>query len=300
MIPMSRLLPCRARATAALALLLGSSLIAAGGAVAQAECRPPADSHEAKLLAFYTVPIAFSPAEAPAVLSPWTIRVGGQLSNVPSPSREIQQTGLCFQGKSERTRISPVFPQPRIAIGLPANLSLEASYVPPVKVSGATPNLGSVALAWTRPFAVRRTTTAVVQLRAHGTFGHVTGAITCDEDVLQSSNPTAPCYGDRPSDDTFKPNMFGGEGTLGLWRGRWGLYGGGGVTWLRPRFQVGFNDLNGYDDRTRVLVNLTRGTAFGGLTFRPVEPLALSAQVYAVPSDATTFRLGASYLLGWR
>ena len=59
-----------------------------------------------------------------------------------------------------------------------------------------------------------------------------------------------------------------GRGVDSRSSGRIALYGGGGVTWLRPRFQVGFTDANGITDATRVEVNLVRGAVFAGLTAR--------------------------------
>jgi hypothetical protein len=112
-------------------------------------------------------------------------------------------------------------------------------------------------------------------------------------------DPTQPCYGTRPSRDSFDPNMFGAEGAISVRApsGRIALYAGGGATWLRPRFQVGFTDATGIADATRVEVNLVRGTVFGGLTARVTDALDLSGQLYAVPADVTTFRLGIGYRL---
>ena len=99
------------------------------------------------------------------------------------------------------------------------------------------------------------------------------------------------------SDDTYKPNMFGGEAALlkqGA-DGRWGAYASGGVTLLRPRFEVGFQYLGGAFDDTKIEVDMTRFAAGVGGWYRVGKATALTGELYSVPSDATTIRFGAAY-----
>lgn len=269
-------------------------------AAAAAQCRPPANSNEAKLLAFYEAPIAFSMPGPPTALRPGGIVLMGEVVPVPRPSPAISHDEYCYVGKTESTRLAPVFARPRLLVGLPWGLVAEASWVPPVTVFDATPNLASVAL--TRLVALRSgaaRSSVVLALRAHGTVGSVRGPITCPESALQLADSTAPCWGSVRSSDTFRPVMAGGEGAVGITSpgGRWAFYAGAGVTWLRPRFQVGFTNADGVRDATRVEVNLTRATVFGGASVRLVPRLDVAAQVYAVPADVTTFRLSAGYRL---
>src|SRR3954463_365426 len=143
------------------------------------ECRPSTGSNEAKLLAFFATPIAFSPGGTVAPLSPWQIRLGFEASYVPSPSKEIQQPEACYGiKKTENTNLSPVFPRPRVTIGLPGGILLEGSYLPPISVADAEPNLGSVAVA--RPWRLSGDATkgsVSLLLRAHATMGRVRGSI---------------------------------------------------------------------------------------------------------------------------
>jgi hypothetical protein len=44
-------------------------------------------------------------------------------------------------------------------------------------------------------------------------------------------------------------------------------------------------------------VSLTRATLFSGAALRIGPDLAVSGQIYSVPADVTTFRLGAEYRL---
>ena len=273
------------------------SLVLVGiAASADAQCRPPGNTHEARLLAFYEAPLVFSMVQAPVPMPTGTVTLGAEVGNVPSPSAEIQRPEYCYQPHSEHTKLTPFYGRPRVTLGLPAGLTLEASYLPPVPVGGATPHLASVALA--RPMnltiGAREVTLA---LRAHGTFGRVRGAITCPASALQASDATAPCYGTRPSRDTFHPNMLGAEAAVAIrdLGGRLSLYAGGGVTWLRPRFRVGFTDALGNTDATEVLADLRRGSAFGGFSLRANDVLRISAEAYSVPQDVTTVRIAVAY-----
>jgi hypothetical protein len=263
---------------------------------AGAQCKVGTNSNEAKLLAFYTAPIVFSMATAPEVMRPASIRIGAEGEYVPKPNTAIEQTGTCFTQKSEHTSLSPVFGRPRITVGGPFGLALEAAYLPPVTIARATPNLFSFGISQAHHFEagpVANGTT--LMLRVHGTFGNVKGAITCPRSSLQQSSPSSPCYGTTPSKDTFHPDMFGGEIAAGFAPGSRGIsfYAGAGANRIDPHFQVGFTDANGNVDRTQVELAspLVRATVFGGATAIVRQILDVGAQVYSVPSDATLFRL---------
>ncbi|HEX2780617.1 MAG TPA: hypothetical protein VHM30_14025 [Gemmatimonadaceae bacterium] len=281
----------RRLAPLAVAVTLGATI---GARVAGAQCRPPENSNEAKLLAYYAAPIVFAPQGAPGTVRPWSVALGGELTYIPRPDAELQHTGRCFTPKDETTQLSPVFPRPRVAIGLPFGVVVEASYLPPIKVAGAEANLFSGAISYSRPIVAGSASPIVASVRAHVTRGWVRGAITCAKSALQSTDSTRPCYGTSPSRDTFHPDMAGVEGSIGraFAGGRVDLYGGGGMNWLAPRFQVGFASGTGYVDRTRVEVDLTRAVWFAGGSWRVLGPWAATAQVYGVPEDVTLVRLG--------
>lgn len=275
-------------------------LLPAAAAAQTAACHPSHDSNEAKLLAFYSVPMAFSPGGAVAPMPPGAVRIGLELTYVPTPSLGIQQSDECYGlEKRENTELSPVFPRPRLLIGLPGGFSVDLSYLPPVSVNDAEPNLGSVAVAWTHRLGEIGTSRALdLVLRAHGTVGRISGAITCPADDLQQTAPAQACYGDEPSDDTYKPNMFGGEVLLGMHGGgRFGGYGGVGVTRLMPRFQVDFQQLDGFHDDTRIIVDMTRAALMLGGQLRLTPRFDLTFEAYSVLQDATTARLGAGFRL---
>lgn len=165
-----------------------------------AQCRVPKTSNEAKLLAFYSAPIAFSPASAPEYGAPWTIRIGGEGGPIPSADSAIRQSSVCHTKKSENTELSSFFGRPRVTLTLPAGFALEASYLPPIEIGDAEPNLGSAALSWMRRIRMAPTGNATaIMLRLHGTAGHVRGPITCPRGALQQSDPNGACYGTQQS-----------------------------------------------------------------------------------------------------
>lgn len=288
------------RPSFAATLTLILALPAAVSAQTQA-CHPSHSSNEARLLAFYAVPMAFSPGGAVGRMPPGGLRAGVEVTYVPTPSLGIQQSDECYGlAKRENTELSPVFPRPRLLIGLPGGFSLDLSYLPPVSVNDAEPHIGSVAVAWTHRLRhVGEARGLDLLLRAHGTMGRISGAITCPEADLQQTAPADACYGVAPSDDTYKPNMVGGEVILSLTSGagRFGGYSGVGVTRLMPRFQVDFQQLDGFHDDTRIVVDMTRAALMLGGQLRLSPRFDLTFEAYSVLKDATTARLGAGFRL---
>lgn len=258
--------------------------------LAHAQCRPGPNSNEARLLAYYAVPLAFSPSGVLEPLPAGGVRLGFDLTWIPRPSDELQHTDRCFLPKEENTQLAPVLPRPRVAVGLPAGLVLEAAWLPPLTVADATPNLASVALSLVRPIGP----VLGVAVRAHGTFGDITGPITCPREALQLDDAGAACYGSAPSEDTYRPNVAGIEAALTWRRQRLAGYAGVGLSRLRPRFRVGFQEGDGDYDATRVIVDMSRVSAMAGVRWRLTEATAFLGEAYAVPEDLTVLRVGAS------
>ncbi len=264
--------------------------------VALSQCRPPRDSHEAKLLAFYAVPIVFSADMSALSLPSGSVRLAGEGAYVPTASAALQQTEYCYTGKAENTGLTSFFGRPRLAIGLPHGFGFEVSYLPPITVASATPNLGSAALWFTRAMNPALLLTA----RLHGTIGVVKGPITCPSSALQQQDSQAPCYGTKASTDEFRPDMGGLEliaSSNPASASRVRLSAGVGVNQLYPRFRVGFSDLNGGTDHTRIVVNLTRITGLAGAAITLTHSCDASAQLFSSVSDATTIRATFGCLL---
>jgi hypothetical protein len=281
------------------AALLGAAF-APSAVEAQSECTVAKNSNEAKMMAWFAGPLAFAPLGPVQRLPRGAVVLGGDLTYVPTPPASVaQSSAACYSlKKSEHTGLSPVFPRPRIIVGLGAGVTLEAMYLPPVTVADATPNMGSVALAWATPLGGGRTNGLLLTTRVHATFGQVQGPITCPQSALQQSNLGQPCWGSAPSKDTYHPNVAGLElGVATATTGALNWYGGVGYASLMPRFQVGFALQDGNHDLTKLRVDLARASLFGGLGYAVTKSVALTAQVYSVPEDATTARAGLSWRL---
>jgi hypothetical protein len=261
-------------------------------AAAQGDCYPPDDSNEAKVFAIFAVPFAFGPAESPPPAQPWSIRFALETSYIPNIDDETATPDICRPGKGpENTDFATFLPRPRVSIGLPAGLTFELGWVPPISVNGATPNLVGLALA--RDFALGET--MLLRVRAHATTGKIEAPITCDEEALE--DPVSECFNGTLSDDRYKPNALGADLTAAwsLGGGRVRPFVGTGVNLLRPRFQVHFvNQVGQLDDR-KVEVDLERVVMFGGMSWFLAERLGLTGQIYAAPVDAVTGRLTISY-----
>jgi hypothetical protein len=261
-------------------------------ALAQGDCFPPDDSNEAKVFATFGVPLAFGPAEAPHAPAPWSARFALETSYIPNIDDETATPTVCRPGKGpENTNFASILPRPRVSVGLPAGLAVEVSWVPPISMNGATPNLLGFSLG--RTFTLGRAMELGVRL--HASTGKIEAPITCDEEALQ--DPVSECFNGTESDDRYKPNAFGADITAGwsLGGGRVRPFVGAGVNLLRPRFQVHF--VNQFDqlDNRKVEVDLERFAMFAGATWFPTPRLGLTGQIYSAPADAVTGRLTISY-----
>ncbi|MCU0634608.1 MAG: hypothetical protein MUE41_07025 [Gemmatimonadaceae bacterium] len=260
-------------------------------------CRPRASSNEAKLLAFYSAPFAFSgmsavlPTDGASGVRLW---IGGEATAVPTPAASVRTSDRCYGvRKTENTNLAPVLPRPRVLLALPGGFSVEASYLPPVTVFGATPNVASAAVSWATPLTGK----LGLLLRAHGTFGTLEAPITCSDENLQQRDPGAPCFGTNESADRYSPNILGAEGALTLALSeKIRAFAGAGYNRLESRFEVNFQGTNNSDD-TRIELSLSRVPFFGGVNWLVAPRFELSAQAYSIPQDLTTVRFGAMYRL---
>lgn len=282
-------LPATAR-SACLTLLL---LVAARQARAQLydTCTPGPHSNEARTMAIFDVPLAFSSAAAPERAPAGRLQLGLEVSYLPNVDPAVATPTICRPDKHgpENTDLLFAAPRPRAALGLPAGFLLEASWIPPVRLSEVQANLVGVAVSRSTALGPRG---LVLELRAHGSFGTVKAPITCDDAALQDAG--SPCYQGTRSRDSFHPNVLGLSTALG-WRLGQALrpYLGAGYNHLAPRFQVNFTNQFGVLDRRRVVVDLDRMVLFAGATWSPGQRLDFSGEVYSAPSDAVTGRIMA-------
>ena len=253
---------------------------------AQYVCRPSTGSNEARTLAIFSVPLAFSPSAAPGRATGLTL--GVEAASVPNVDPATATPTTCRPGKGpENTDLLPALARPRIGFALPLGLGLEASWIPPVRVAGVKANL--IGLSLTRTFG--RADGLAAAVRAHATFGSIHAPVTCDREAL--GDPESECFQGELSDDRFSPNIMGADISVGwaMAGGRLRPYVGSGYNRLQPRFQVNFRNRFGELDTTRVAVNLNRAVVFGGAGWQLSDRLAIAGESYAVPADAVTGRL---------
>ena len=265
---------------------------------ANAQCTNlPANSPEAKLLAFYSAPVAFSTAAQPQPLKPWHFQLTLEAATVPSADSATRTTQCYRSSKGESTNLTQVLGRPRVALGLPWNFIAEVGYIPPITIRDATANLTGLSLAWVVQYGTLAGANVVYQIRAHTLIGTVKGPITCGRDQLQSTQPLQPCYGNQISNDTYTPNISGLEGVLALDAATYAVYLGVGYSALNPSLQVDFTNLVGVRDQSKVTtVALSRTAIMAGGTFRLTQRFDVTGQIYAVPDDLSMFRV----MLVWR
>jgi hypothetical protein len=278
-------------------LALGAILVA-GPLAAQSDCRPSSSSREADVFAHFAVPLAFGMAQAPWIFRPGSVQIGVEGTLLPDASSRIRTPTTCRPGAGpENWNVATGFLRPRLGFELGDGVLLEASWVPPIRVSGVKPNLWSFALSRTVPMSARG---SMFTGRIHASIGSVRAPITCP--AAATSDPTSPCFNGTTSDDRFSPNVFGVELAFAwpLAQGRLRPYLGGGYNILHPRFQVSYADALGQPNRQRTRVNLSRLTVFGGATLEAIPGLMLSAEAYSAPADLVTARVRANLLFGGR
>jgi hypothetical protein len=269
-----------------LAAVLTLAAAAPAALAAQGDCFPPKDSNEARTFGVFAVPLAFSPAGAPAPAG--RLHAGLEVVWLPDIDDATATPTVCRPGKGpENTDLLPAAVRPRLLLSLGGGLTAEASWVPPLRVNQVRANLFGVALAWTAGLGRDHALT----LRGHGTFGRIRAPITCPDRAL--ADPGSECFQGQRSDDSYRPNAAGVEGIVSwsLGGGRVRPYLGAGYNRLMPRFQVNFTNAQGSLDNRRVEVDLDRAVLFAGATWAAAPGLGLSAELYGAPADALTGRV---------
>lgn len=276
--------------------IVGALLAGTAPLSAQGDCSPDTDSREADLFAHFSVPLAFSSAQAPWIFSPGSIQVGLEGTLLPDANDRIATPTTCRPGKGpENVNILAAFPRPRLAYALMNGVLLEASWTPPITLKGVKPNLWSFALSRVVPFNRHG---ALLMGRIHATIGSITAPFTCPDEALE--DPVSECFDGTRSADKYSPNIFGVELGLGfpMAQGKFRPYFGTGYNILHPRFQVHFRNAIGDLDKRKVDVNLSRIALFGGATYAPSRDVMISGEAYSTPSDQVTARARVTLLFG--
>lgn len=271
---------------------------AAAPALARAQvCEPSKSSQEAKIFATRAVSFALSRSGAITADSVRTIRIGFEGATVPSISDEIARPTTCrpFKGPENVNAVS-FFGRLRVAYALTNHVTVDAAWVPPVKLGGMQANLFSFALDARWP---RQVYGLDVAARVHSTIGHLSGPITCDADAVKDI--TSECFQGDVSDDRLEPNIRGLDVTVGrtVHSPAFAWFAGAGYTQMKPRFHVHFVNANGTLDSTEVRVDLTRMALFGGASWTHSSGVRGSLELYTTPGDAVVVRALID-LAAWR
>ena len=258
-----------------------------------------ASDPEGRLLVYYAAALAFTAIGPGRGTPPWATSVGAELSYVPQLSRAERTPGT---DKPEASNLAPILPRLRFAMNAPGGLSVEAGWVPPLRVFDAHAHL--FALAASRPIDVGSRTTVTPRIAAAG--GWVRGAITCYDDLPDAGPDHALYYSAicnaRESDDRYSPRQFSGEVIVAR-RSSGGVtpYLGAGVRRDDIRFDVGvkLDDGSRDTDQPILLLEATRFFATGGLKWDPGRWPPVAAELFYEPGSLLTIRLRMD-LWSWR
>jgi hypothetical protein len=275
------------RLLAALGALVALPALAAGQ-----DCNPPTSSNEAKVFAIRGTSLAFSPLSAPAPQRTGSIGLTLEGTYLPKIDSATRIPSYCRPGKpAENTNLLSGFIRPRLVLNSSQGFFLELSWVPPIRVSGVKPNLFAIAGGRT----VALNPSSMLRARAYWTGGTIHAPFTCPDYAL--NDPLYQCGGGTISDDSYKPNAFGADLSIGWAIGKLQPYLGIGVNFLRPRFQVNHTDSLNVTDNTKISVNLTRFAAMGGVTLDLSSVFRLGGEVYTQPADVVTGRVFLTYMI---
>ena len=238
------------------------------------------DRPESWALKYFSSVTTFTPLGPPRFRKPGEIELGLEAGWIPYLSESDRTVG--FDGtKVEDLNKSPIYGRPRLLVGLPAGLSVEVGWVPPVKINGAEANLFDAALE--RPFFVK--SGGSFGWRIYGQFGHAFGDYTCPSDVVgyppgSSGNPYR-CM--AASTDAATLNNAGAALTGGVKVGHGVvLHFAGGATYHDLQFQVGAY-WNGVADNTLLVTHGWTGWGSAGADFAVGKKTSIAVETFYSP-----------------
>ena len=197
------------RRTAIYLLLTGMISTAAGAQVVLDDVQElDFDRPESWAMKYVTSASLATGFGVPRAMKPGSLEIGFEASSLPSLSKAERTVG--FNGtKEENINRSPLFGRPRLLVGLPAKLSLDLGWVPPVELDGVKPNLISMGLG--RP--LYESSRWRLGARLNALFGTVEGDITCSADEAAAGpDPSLnPFRCEAPSNDELTIESYGLE-----------------------------------------------------------------------------------------
>jgi len=240
------------------------------------------DRPEAWAMNYFTSVSLLSAFGTPHSRELGSLDLGLELDWIPQLSKSERRVG--FNGtKEEDLNKAPIFARPRLTVGLPWNVALTLSYLPPIEVFGVTPNLFAFALE--RPIYEHKPWTLGV--RAYGQIGQVEGAFTCSKEAAKFPPGSAQnLFGcQRESADTAT-QQYGGLEFSGSYRFE-------RLRGLTPYLAVAGNFLDnkfqvkslafGVRDRTRLVAETWTFSASAGITYPLSDRVNVSVGLFYSP-----------------
>jgi len=240
------------------------------------------DRPEAWAMAWFAA-VAFPTALSSEPLPPGAVELSLEGGYVPTLSEEQRTVGFLGE-KPEDLNRSAVFGRPRIAIGLPADLTATVSWAPPAEVGGVEPDVLSFALAGKLWQGER----ARVGARLFGQRGTLRGDLTCPRDIAGLTDAERNPYGcEEPSRDEMSLRLVGAELQASTTLARWPAVSPY-VTIARSRLHAEFQvdaRRNGFLDRTLLETDGTLWSGTVGLAVDTGTRARLAAELFYTPLD---------------
>ena len=213
---------------------------------------------------------------------PWSFDLAFEGGSIPSLSEEARRVG--FNGtKVEDLNRAPLFGRPVVRLGLPADFTLSAGWVPPIDFDGVAPNLLSFALARPRWSGERGRLSA----QAFYLDGRLDGDSSCPQsEVDAGDDPVANPFGcEEASNDTMSITSWGLE--LGYaWQAtpEVDLFVTGLWQQLDSEFQVRAL-YDGFRDRNRLVYDGDDYALTAGAGWQATDKLRLAGELFYSPLD---------------
>lgn len=280
-----------------LACLLSCAAYTTAGAQGRVVERHTISEPEGRILAFYSAAVAFTPLGAAAGAARRAI-LAVEGSYIPYLNAAQRRPGM---DKPESTNLAPVFARPRVSLPLPAGLTLEASWVPPITIFDVKANIVGVAIS--RTLATARGIT--IAPRVAVLAGKVEGAITCNAETAGEGNRDLLVYyanicHARDSRDHFQPRQASADvvASRAVGGGSTRAYLAAGARLDRSRFDIGVIRPDGSRDLDHPIIeiNTTRPQFAAGVIWLPARMITTTAEWFYAPGSMSTIRL----LAGWR
>lgn len=271
------------RLAAAIALLL---LSVAASAQSQVGGRDTVgfDSPEGWAMARTTAATLNLGPAPPADIELWDIAVSTEIGSIPHV--DTADTRVGFGGtKFEDLNKSPVFGRGRLHLGLPAGITAELAWSPPVEIDGVHPdNLYGIAIE--RPlYSMDRWRLGA---RLFGQLGRAEGDITCSEEIAarEPGSPGNPFGCVAPSNDHIELDHGGVEifASADIRGGRWHPFASFAVTRIDPEVQVNAPVFD-FIDRSQLTTEGTLRTGTAGVTWAPSRRWQATAAFSYTPLD---------------